>query len=230
MLDKFAGPCPVCSGLSFKESKVLWPDLINTWQLSEHEIAYINRQQGFSCSNCSNNLRAMGLAKAILRSTEFAGSLQEFCSRQGDLAVLEINRAGNLTRFLEKLTRHKLVEFPEFDMLNLNVKNESYDIVLHSDTLEHVPDPLRGLSECRRVLRDGGLCIFTIPIIIDRMTRSRVGLPASYHGSSQVPADDQVVRTEFGVDMWKTVLSAGFVSCEIFAFEYPAALALIARK
>jgi hypothetical protein len=62
------------------------------------------------------------------------------------------------------------------------------------------------------------------------MTRSRTGLAPSYHGQSGVPADDQVVCTEFGVDIWKTVLKAGFRSCEILSFEYPAALVLIARK
>jgi len=112
----------------------------------------------------------------------------------------------------------------------LNIEFESFDFVIHSNTLEHVPNPERALSECRRVLRSNGKCIFTVPIIVDRMTRSRTGLAPSYHGQSGVPADDQVVCSEFGADIWQTVLKAGFCSCEIFSFEYPAALVLIARK
>jgi ubiquinone/menaquinone biosynthesis C-methylase UbiE len=115
-------------------------------------------------------------------------------------------------------------------MLNLDIESESVDLVVHSDTLEHIPNPDRALSECRRVLRGNGKCIFTVPIIVDRMTRSRTGLSPCYHGQSGVPADDQVVFTEFGADIWKMVLAAGFSSCELFSLEYPAALAIVARK
>jgi len=229
-MQKFSGPCPVCGGDMFLSSSVLWQELIDSWQLSEDEVAYINRQQGFHCESCSNNLRAMGLAAAILREFRFTGSLDAFCKEFNDLRILEINRAGNLTSFLSNLPMHKLVEYPEFDMQNLNIESESVDLVIHSDTLEHVPNPARALSECRRILRGNGKCVFTVPIIVDRVTRSRVGLAPSYHGQSGVPANDQVVWTEFGSDVWETVLKAGFFSCEIFSFEYPAALVIIARK
>lgn len=96
--------------------------------------------------------------------------------------------------------------------------------------MEHVSNPERGLSECHRVLRENGKCIFTIPIIVDRMNRLRTGLLPSYHGQSGVPANDQEVCTEFGADAWATVLKAGFRSCEMYSFEYPAALAIRARK
>jgi SAM-dependent methyltransferase len=230
MLAGFTGPCPVCGGSEFIETAVLWPELISAWQLSRDEVAYMNRQQGLCCAYCSNNLRAMGLAKAVLLTQSFSGTFNEFCLSRPHLVVLEINRAGNLTPFLEKLPFHRLVEYPQFDMLTLDINSESCDMVLHSDTLEHVTDATRGLSECRRVLRDGGQCVFTIPIIIDRLTRSRAGLPASYHGQEGVCDDAQTVHTEFGADMWKEVLRAGFASCEIYSLEYPAALAIIAKK
>ena len=76
----------------------------------------------------------------------------------------------------------------------------AFDLVVHSDTLEHVPDPLRGLSECRRVLRpNGGLC-FTVPVIVGRLTRSRTVLPKSFHGMETTLSDDWAVQTEFGGD------------------------------
>jgi hypothetical protein len=62
------------------------------------------------------------------------------------------------------------------------------------------------------------------------MSRSRTGLSPSYHGQSGVLANDQEVCTEFGADAWTTVLKAGFRSCEIYSLEYPAALAIVARK
>ena len=222
--------CPVCGGEAFAQSPVLWPELINAWQLSNNEVAYVNRQQGFHCMQCFNNLRAMALAAAILREYRFQGTLNQFCEAHGELVVFEINRAGNLTHFLEKLPAHRLIEYPQFDMLDLKIDSQSADLIVHSDTLEHIPNPARALSECLRVLRDNGRCIFTIPIIVGRMSRSRSGLSSSYHGQSGINADDQLVSTEFGADAWKFVLRAGFSSCEIFSFEYPAALALIAKK
>lgn len=226
----FNGPCPVCGGESFSEIAVLWAELINAWQLSEHEVSYINRQQGFYCNLCNNNLRAMSLSAAILKEFKFQGTLKQFCESTSGVRTIEINTAGNLTPFLAKLPSHRLIEFPQFDMQNLDLDSESVDLIIHSDTLEHVPNPVRALSECRRVLRSNGKCIFTIPIIVDRLTRSRIGLAHSYHGQSNISADDQVVSTEFGADFWKTVLKAGFISCEIFSLEYPAALSIIARK
>jgi len=229
-MRSFSGPCPVCGGGEFSSGNVLWPELIDSWQLSENEVAYINRQQGFHCTQCKNNLRAMGLSAAILREFQFIGTLNAFCKASVDLKILEINTAGSLTSFLSKSPSHRLVEYPEFDMQNLDIVSESIDMVIHSDTLEHVPNPARALSECRRVLRRNGKCIFTVPIIVDRVTRSRTGLAPSYHGQSGVPANDQVVCSEFGSDVWQTVLKAGFCSCEIYSFEYPAALVIIARK
>ena len=226
----FTGPCPVCGGVEFAKSDVLWTDLINAWQLSEKEVEYINRQQGFYCVQCRNNLRAMGLAAAILRDFNFGETLEEFCKSARDVKILEINTAGGLTAFFRKSRGHKLVEYPEFDMQDLAIGSESYNLLVHSDTLEHVPNPERALSECWRVLAKGGKCIFTVPVVVDRLTRSRAGLKPSFHGQSGVLANDQVVCTEFGADFWQIVLTAGFSSCEIFTLEYPAALAIIARK
>ena len=229
-MQPFSGPCPVCGGVQFSEGDVLWPELINTWQLSDQEVTYVNRQQGFHCNQCCNNLRAMGLSVAILREFNFQGTLDQFCESLSAIKILEINTAGSLTPFFKKLMNHTLIQYPKFDMLDLAIESESYDLVVHSDTLEHIPNPERALSECRRVLSKDGKCIFTIPIIVDRMTRSRAGLAPSFHGQSGVLANDQVVWTEFGANFWHSVLTAGFSSCEIFSLEYPAALTIIARK
>ena len=226
----FSGPCPVCGGTTFAFRPVLWPELISAWQLADFETDYINRQQGVACTCCHNNLRAMALAAAILRHYTQSGTLGAFCESGVDIDVVEINTAGNLTATLRKLAGHRLVEYPEFDMMNLSIASHSVDLVVHSDTLEHIPIPSRALSECRRILRTGGCCIFTVPVIVDRLTRSRDGLVPSYHGQSEVPADDQVVFSEFGADFWKCVLAAGFSSCEIFSLEYPSALAIVAKK
>jgi SAM-dependent methyltransferase len=228
----FTTTCPVCGGNNYIYNKVLWPDLINSWELDDAEIEYINRQQGLSCLECGNNLRSMALANAISYAYQFSGTLTQFIKSglAKKLNILEINNAGGLTPLLQKSPNHHLIQYPEYDMTNLSLTSDTFDLVIHSDTLEHVPDPVKALSECYRVLRKSGKCIFTVPIITNRMSRTRSGLPPSYHGQSGVPADDQLVHTEFGADVWQTALNAGFFSCEIFSLEYPAGLAIISNK
>ena len=224
--------CCVCGGDEFGFSEVLWPELIADWELSPNEVEYVNRQQGFHCVTCRNNLRAMALADAILSAYDFSGTLVQFVESRSarKLRVLEINEAGGLTPILKKLTKHQLVCYPEFDMTKLAFDPASFDLVVHSDTLEHVPDPVAGLAECRRVLTKTGRCIFTVPVIVGRLTRFRAGLKNSFHGAADREKNDYVVQTEFGADMWRYAIEAGFDSVRIHSFEYPAALAIEATK
>ena len=227
-----AGACVICGGKDFSFQPVLWPELIQEWELGEHEVDYINRQQGHSCRGCGSSMRVRVLAHAILsalsKSCTFASFIHSGVCRQ--LKILEINKAGNLYEFLKGHSGHMLVEYPEYDMMALNLPDDHFDLVIHSDTLEHISDPLKALRECFRVLKEGGKLFFTIPLIVDRPTRFRKGLPPSYHGSPDCGAADYRVHTEFGSDAWKLVLEAGFKSLKIHAQEYSAGMAYEADK
>lgn len=48
---------------------------------------------------------------------------------------------------------------------DIPVPDGSFDTVLSTAVLEHLEEPLEGLEEARRVLRDGGLAIYTVPFI-----------------------------------------------------------------
>jgi SAM-dependent methyltransferase len=223
--------CRCCGHDRFEHKSVLWSELIAEWSLAPYEVEYIERQQGTVCVACGSNLRSMALAVAIMQSLAFRGIFRDFVCGEAaaGLRILEINEAGGLTPFLREVPGHVLQAYPHIDMMDLPFGSESFDLVVHSDTLEHIANPIRGLSECRRVLKEGGFCAFTVPIVVDRLTRSREGLAASYHGSPTKP-DDCLVRTEYGADAWKHVLQAGFSECRIVGFEYPAAQALVGVK
>lgn len=223
-------PCAVCGATTFHDQSVLWPALIEAWELTPEEVAIIDRQQGRRCQECGASLRSQALAAAILAEYEFSGLFREFVetSAAQALRVLEINRAGELTPWLARLAQHELVEYPAVDMQQMPFAAGTFDLVVHSDTLEHVPDPLVGLRECRRVLRPGGRCIYTVPLLVGRATRSCAGRPPSYHGSPAHP-DDCRVHTEFGADAWLWPIRAGFDACAIHRWDDPAAFALAAR-
>lgn len=220
--------CQVCGNHEFVFNPVLWSDLIRKWQLSPHEVAYIDRQQGQCCTSCGCNLRSIAIAKAIVDVYGFSGTLREFVRSKSatGLKVLEINEAGQLSPILKMLPGHQLAAYPAYDMMDLNSQDGTWDMILHSDTLEHVKDPVRALAECRRILKKNGKCIFTIPVVVDRLSRSRVGLSDSFHGFPGDNDKNYLVHTEFGMDFWKYVLQAGFEKCSIHVLNYPAAFAI----
>jgi SAM-dependent methyltransferase len=224
--------CACCGSHSFATHPVLWTKLINEWGLSPDEAEYIDRQQGVTCKKCGSNLRSIALAKAILETRECRGTFLRFIlsPRTWFLRILEINSAGTLTKYLSRLPRRTLATYPEVDMQQMPYESNRFDLIVHSDTLEHVPDPVQGLSECFRVLRPGGFCCFTIPIIIGRPTRTRSGLAPSHHGADKDNKNDYLVQTEYGDDFWLQLFRAGFMECRIVSVEFPSAQAIIARK
>jgi SAM-dependent methyltransferase len=213
-------------------NKVLWPALVHEWGLSDYEKQYIDRQQGLQCRRCGSNLRTMALALALCRCYRYSGTLAEFIKRfmARRLRVLEVNEAGGLTQFLSKLPKHHLAKYPQVDMKDMPFSDSSYDLVVHSDTLEHIAQPVAALAECYRVLAPGGYCAFTVPVIVDRMTRSRAGLPPSYHGGPDQRAADFAVETEYGCDAWKHLILAGFHECRIVTPEFPSTVAIVGAR
>ena len=225
--------CPVCGGDRFTNEPVLWPELIEQWDLSPDEVAYINLQQGFCCADCKNNLRTMTLAAAITRAFGFTGSFKDFCRNDPEireLTVIEINPAKNLSPFLQALPKHALHSFPQLDMQRMNFEDSSIDIIIHSDTLEHVRDSKAALKETLRVLKPGGHLFYTVPIVIGRLTQTRRGLPRSYHGKPGVNRDDCIVQREYGADFWCEIFEAEFREVSLTSLIFPASVAIHAIK
>jgi len=223
------GSCAICGGSGLVSHDVLWPGLIAEWRLSPDEAAYINRQQGACCAACGGNLRSIALARAICQHWAAPPPLADVLKRgPPQTRILEINPAGTLTPLLSGFPQHRLVSFPEVDMRALPFADSAFDLVVHSDTLEHVKDPLLGLRECRRVLAPRGACIFTVPVVVGRLTADRAGRPPSYHGQPGLAAPDQLVHTEFGADAWTVCARAGFRRVAMAVERFPEAVAIIA--
>lgn len=55
------------------------------------------------------------------------------------------------------------VHFPGEDIQHLSFTDNSFAFLMCNHVLEHIPDDARALAECARVLKPGGLAIFTIP-------------------------------------------------------------------
>ncbi len=137
--------------------------------------------------------------------------------RFASLLVAELNMVGRMHPFLAKHPGLTFAEYPEEDVHALSYADASFDLVLTSDTLEHVADPMSGFAELRRVLRPGGRHVFTVPVDPARArTHSRDGLPAQHHGRGGGPyalvsrKADMLAYTEFGADLPDLLDAVGF--------------------
>ena len=55
-------------------------------------------------------------------------------------------------------------KFSKTDLANLrNFKNNKFDRIISLETIEHTPEPLKLLKEFRRVLKDNGLLVMSLP-------------------------------------------------------------------
>ena len=231
MLEPSSPPKCACCGADRNIRQllpVLWPALIAEWGLSASEAEIVERREGLGCTACGVRLRSESLALAVLRAVESSNSFAGWAATRPTLRVLEINGAGELSPWLAELPGRTLVGYPQFDMQTMSFGDESWDLLLHSDTLEHVVDPIQALRECRRVLAPGGAMCFTIPFVPGRLTRRRDGLPPSYHGQEHDNA--YLVITEYGADFWTQLLDAGFERIELVALQWPEAVSIVARK
>lgn len=118
-------------------------------------------------------------------------------------------------------------------LTKLSFQDANFDYLLCFDVLEHIPDYVQALHECFRVLRPGGVMLFSVPFepgspknIIrahhDDLGEIRHVLPSEYHGD---PINDKgcLCFYHFGWELLDEVRATGFANaCALFywSLEY----------
>jgi len=140
----------------------------------EQEVTFFSRnswlRDHFACSNCSSIPRERALMLTIKK---------EYPNWQ-QLAIHE-SSPGN--RGHSKLLREKAKDYTETqffvnaplgskvegvrneDLEQQTFPDESFDLVITSDVMEHIYEPDKAFKEIHRTLKPGGAHIFSVPII-----------------------------------------------------------------
>ena len=124
---------------------------------------------------------------------------------------------GQLVEFRGRQVAHRSIT-------QIGLPDESLDLVVHNDVLEHVADTAKALRECSRVLRPGGVCVFTMPFFPYRATgllRGRIQAdgsiehiePPEYHGDG-IRAEGIYTFHHFGMDLLPLARTSGFSRVE----------------
>ncbi|MFC5435960.1 methyltransferase domain-containing protein [Rhodanobacter umsongensis] len=115
-------------------------------------------------------------------------------------------------------TRHESIT-------SFSYASHSIDLLAHSDILEHVYDTKQALRECSRILRKGGVMLFTAPFFADRhdsILRGRLQddgqikhlEPPEYHGDGMARGGIYTFHN-FGWDFFELLRESGFTRVEI---------------
>ncbi len=97
------------------------------------------------------------------------------------------------------------------DMMNLSFNEEEFDAVISCDVLEHVVDYKKAISEAHRVLRRGGVFLFSVPFRQDQYKdeirtiiqngKMQYLMPPEIHGNPIDPVGGALVFTIPGWEM-----------------------------
>jgi SAM-dependent methyltransferase len=200
---------------------------IGHWKLArcqccERSTIFIAHKDGSAecraCLFCSANERYELLAVEIR---------QRYGKKLPDMDVLELDPHSPLRKLLSQARTFTRSFYEEGctlqrrngavcqDITALSFEDNSFDLIVSSEVLEHVPQLDKAFSETARVLRPGGAHLFTVPP--REMTRRRATIvgggvrhiePPEYHLDPLSP-DGILAFWDIGPDLPKAVRSAG---------------------
>lgn len=177
-----------------------------------------------------------------------ASVLQDLCPHLGEMKVYALASYGPLFDYLSAHSGHLTISYYDPDVppgeyrdgvqcqnvQQLTFADETFDLCVHSEVFEHVAEDHQGFRDIHRVLKPGGLMVFTVPVFDRDNTVERARLvhgeiehmlPPEYH-------DDQLrgrvlAFRDYGWDVVKRAEAAGFTHVRMISSEGPAGLAYV---
>ena len=154
MFFKIQGFCPICQHNVVFKSK-------NEWL-----------RDNFLCSNCGSIPRERALMHVI--KTYFpnyrALKIHESSpSHRGTSPKIKVDCPGySASQFYPDIPigkTHPRYGYRCEDLENITFDNESFDLFISQDVMEHIFNPEKAFKEIARVLKPGGAHVFTVPLV-----------------------------------------------------------------
>ncbi len=210
------GHCPICKNDTNFIAKESW--------LRDH----------FLCSHCGSIPRERALAVVL---EQFFPNWKELTIHESSpvhrgVSVILSEECVNYipSQFIPSATFGSVINGARNENLEeLTFSNESIDLHISQDVLEHIFNPAKVFKEVARTLKPGGAHIFTLPLVNKekpssiRATIDQDGVieylkPASYH-SNPVSNEGSLVTFDWGFDITQHIYDASGLFTQIIYIE-----------
>ncbi len=168
-------------------------------------INYLRNYRGYDYSNSFSNVE---LIKGKYIAEMGCGHGYMSIALSADVERLDgfdvDSNAITRANYLKEKYSLSNVNFSVFDGYDTNMPAESYDVVLSADVLEHVPDPIRYLAECYRILKVKGVLILTTPNgLIAKKDKRIIKSHSPYHITEYYPSELEEMLTSSSFNILK---------------------------
>jgi SAM-dependent methyltransferase len=184
---------------------------------------------GLRCARCSAGAVQVSIGWAI-RETVGVPAACDVCelSARGPLAawLRRVARSAATSAYFADVTPGGMRDGIRCeDVQRLTYADASFDLVTHTEVLEHVPDDARAFADLHRVLRPGGLMLFTVPLHGGERTveRARIRdgvvehlLEPVYH-TDPLRGEGILAFRDYARDIVERLRDAGFEETRILA-------------
>ena len=186
------------------------------------------------CVRCRASVTSMAIAKI----------LKKLLPKWEDKKIYELSSRGPFFKFLHKRASH--LTYSEYfdgvtpgaykgrvqcqDVQKLTYANDSFDVCTCTEVFEHVPNDLEGFREIYRVLKPGGLFLFTVPLSDRKQTIECALLKEGklihlerpeYHDDHIRGVGAVLCYRNYGLDIVERLSLAGFKNTEIILVKVP---------
>jgi len=189
-------------------------------------------ESGIRCLRCAAGSVHLALGRALRHSgPELANSDVCELSARGPLVTYLLRHARSvaLSEYFGDVPRGVSRDGVRCeDVQQLTFADGSFDLITHTEVLEHVPNDERAFAELYRVLRPQGVMLFTVPLYGGETTieRARLNgdrveylLPPVHHTDPLRPEGILAYR-DYGRDILRRLERAGFRGCRIDLVDF----------
>ena len=168
-----------------------------------------------TCRYCGASIRNSDTARTIVwKVLKRKASLVESIQELRQYKILSTSSRGNIHEILKCSANYSFGEYFDdvqigqnkngvlcIDLRNIPFANDTFDLIISEDVLEHVQDVRTAFAEINRVLKMGGHHIFTVPVHENRKTLDRTPLPNKVYHGDPLRREGALVITDFGDDL-----------------------------